>query len=388
MSVPASRFSFFYALYFALLGCISPFWGLYLQSLEFSAADIGTLMAIFGVVRILAPNLWAAQAGRFRGPVEMIRIAGALTVLFFCLIFVARDFITVAIVMIAYGFFWAAMLPQYEVLCMQSLQNQLDLYSRVRLWGSLGFIMSVIVVGMLLDVATVSVLPVVMLVLMLLITANAWGIKESPRVEDGHEDGVPFLRLLASRAVIGFILVNILLQISFGPYYTFFSIFLEENGYSPALTGVIWSAGVIAEVLLFWQFGRIMHLLSWRNWIVLSMALTALRWSLTGVATASVTGLLILQTLHAFSFAVMHAVSMRYVQTLFPKGMHGRGQALYSSVGFGLGGAIGAWGSGLLWMSLGGTLVFTLAGIAALLAVPVALFTLNGRQTTERDVGR
>ena len=378
MTVPASRFSLFYALYFALLGCISPYWGLYLQNLNFSAHDIGILMALFGVTRIVAPNIWAAQASRFRGPVQMIRVAGALTVILFGLIFLARDLLSVGFVMVAYGFFWAAMLPQYEVLCMHSLGNQLDRYSRVRLWGSLGFIAAVLIVGLILDVASILILPVIMLLFMVLITANAWRM---PEVESASRPAgqTPFRTLLRSRAVIGFILVTVLLQISFGPYYTFFSIFLRESGYSPTATGLIWSAGVTAEVVLFWQFGRIMHLLSWRHWILLSLTLTALRWILTGFVSHHIVWLLLLQTLHAFSFAVMHAVSMRYVQTLFPIEQQARGQALYSSVGFGLGGAIGAWLSGLLWADMGGTLVFVSAGLTALLAVPVAWWSLDRR---------
>ncbi|WP_370216222.1 MFS transporter, partial [Thalassolituus sp.] len=76
MTVSPSRFALFYALYFALLGCIAPYWGLYLHDLSFSPAEIGSLMALFGVVRILAPNMWASQAERFRGPVQMVRYAG------------------------------------------------------------------------------------------------------------------------------------------------------------------------------------------------------------------------------------------------------------------------------------------------------------------------
>jgi len=337
-------------------------------------------MAMFGVVRIAAPNMWAAQSHRFRGPVQMIRMAGGLTVLFFCLIFFAQDFYTVALVMVSYGFFWAAMLPQYEVLCMQSLSHQLDRYSKVRLWGSLGFIVSVMLVGGLLDLTGIWILPLVMLLLMLMITGNAWGMRESHWQTSDATSDQSFWAIVRRPAIVGFILVNVLLQVSFGPYYTFFSIFLEEQGFSPTQTGLIWSAGVIAEVLLFWQFGKVMHLLSWRYWIVLSLVLTGIRWSLTGIATQSLFWLLLLQTLHAFSFAVMHAVSMKYVQVLFPAAMHGRGQALYSSVGFGLGGAVGAWLSGLLWLPLGGTLVFTLAGAVALIAAPVAYLTLNRRQ--------
>jgi PPP family 3-phenylpropionic acid transporter len=383
MQASSSHFALFYALYFALLGCIAPFWGLYLQHLEFSAKDIGLLMGMFGVVRILAPNIWAAQARHFNSTLHMIRLAGLLTVVSFTLIFIARDLVWVAVVMVAYGFFWAAMLPQYEALCMESLGNQLDRYSRVRLWGSLGFVMTVGVLGAVFDQWGIALLPVIMWILMVLITVNTWLVSQDKRPKEQVLGQASFLSLLTSKAVIGFIVVNIFLQISFGPYYTFFSIFLESAGYSASLIGVFWAIGVIAEVILFWQFGRIMHLMSWRTWIAVSLIVTGIRWALTGYLLHSIWTLILLQTLHAFSFAAMHAVSMRYIQSLFPGSLQARGQALYSSVSFGLGGAIGAFASGLLWESLGGTLVFLLAGIVSMLAAVIAIYTLDNEKTAQ-----
>jgi PPP family 3-phenylpropionic acid transporter len=383
MQASSSHFALFYALYFALLGCIAPFWGLYLQHLEFSASDIGLLMGMFGVVRILAPNIWAAQARHFNSTLHMIRLAGLLTVVSFTLVFVARDLVWVAVVMVAYGFFWAAMLPQYEALCMESLGNQLDRYSRVRLWGSLGFVITVGVLGAVFDQWGIVLLPVIMWILMVLITVNTWLVSQDKQPKEQVLGQASFLSLLTSKAVIGFIVVNIFLQISFGPYYTFFSIFLESAGYSASLIGVFWAIGVIAEVILFWQFGRIMHLMSWRTWIAVSLIVTGIRWALTGYLLHSVWTLILLQTLHAFSFAAMHAVSMRYIQSLFPGSLQARGQALYSSVSFGLGGAIGAFASGLLWESLGGTLVFLLAGIVSMLAAVIAINTLDNEKTAQ-----
>lgn len=383
MQASSSHFALFYALYFALLGCIAPFWGLYLQHLEFSASDIGLLMGMFGVARILAPNIWAAQARHFNSTLHMIRLAGLLTVVSFTLIFVARDLVWVAVVMVAYGFFWAAMLPQYEALCMESLGNQLDRYSRVRLWGSLGFVITVGVLGAVFDQWGIVLLPVIMWILMVLITVNTWLVSQDKQPKEQVLGQASFLSLLTSKAVIGFIVVNIFLQISFGPYYTFFSIFLESAGYSASLIGVFWAIGVIAEVILFWQFGRIMHLMSWRTWIAVSLIVTGIRWALTGYLLHSFWTLILLQTLHAFSFAAMHAVSMRYIQSLFPGSLQARGQALYSSVSFGLGGAIGAFASGLLWESLGGTLVFLLAGIVSMLAAVIAIYTLDNEKTAQ-----
>ncbi|MDF1762217.1 MAG: MFS transporter [Oleibacter sp.] len=376
----SSRFALFYGLYFALLGCIAPYWGLYLQHLQFSSEDIGWLMAVFSLIRILAPDFWASQAHRFHSSQRMLRYVGVLTLLFFSAVFWADGVWKMAVVMVLYGFFWAAMLPQYEALCMQSLNNDLNRYSRLRLWGSIGFIASVVALGGLIQNTSVAALPAVMWVLIAWITYNGWTMGErslEPRPDNQNPAIWPHI---LKRTTLGFLLATVLLQISFGPYYTFFSIYLEQQGYSSWMTGLLWAVGVFAEVLLFWQFGRIMHLMSWRSWMVASLLITAIRWCLTGYAVHSLWWLVALQTLHAFSFAALHAVSMQYIHQLFPSHLRGRGQAWYSGIGFGLGGAIGAYVSGQYWEELGGALVFTGAGIVALLAVPLVWVCLSEKK--------
>ena len=379
-AAPTTRLSLFYGLYFALLGCIAPYWGLYLTELSFTPQEIGSLMALFGTVRILAPNLWAYWGRNISAPLRMVRVAGLLTLFCFGGIFLVDSFIGVACIMVLYGFFWAAMLPQYETITMQALGNKLDEYSRIRAWGSIGFIAAVMLLGRLFDDVTIKALPIFMLLLMAAIVLNSWLLKSATVRHKATLAAGNMLSFLRQRKLIAFILVTILLQIAHGPYYTFFSIFLEENGYSNSQIGLLWSIGVCAEVVLFWQFGRMMKLLTWQQWFLVSLALTGVRWCLVAWAVNNVWVLVAGQTLHAFSFAVMHAVSMRYIQMFFPASMQARGQALYSSVGFGLGGAIGAMLSGLLWQPLGGTGVFMLAALVASVALFIAWWGLRDSQ--------
>lgn len=369
--VPYRRLSFFYFLYFALLGCIAPFWGLFLQAREFSAEDIGFLMAAFAAIRILAPNLWAHAAGHFSSPLVMVRWAGVLTALCFAGVWWANSLSSMLLVMLAYGFFWAAMLPQYETITMQALNNRIDDYSKIRLWGSVGFIVAVVALGWLFDVLSVNYLPAVMLVIMLLITANGFFLSASATLRE-EKKGQNFISQALQKPVIVFISITVLLQISHGAYYTFFSIYLEQLGYSKSAIGLLWSLGVFSEVILFWQFHRLLHMLSWRGWVMISLILTAVRWLLISQQADQLILLLVAQVLHAFSFGAMHAVSMRYIQHYFSRANQAQGQALYSSIGFGLGGAIGAWGCGIFWNKLGGDQVFALSAVIAVVAFLIA----------------
>tara|TARA_Y100001001_G_C7995313_1_gene304414 strand:+ start:328 stop:1518 length:1191 start_codon:yes stop_codon:yes gene_type:complete len=371
---PMARLSLFYVLYFALLGCIAPYWGLYLQNRDFAAEDIGLLMAGFGLVRVAAPNLWAALGPLFPSPVHMVRLAGSLTLLCFVFIWQADSFSSVLLVMLGYGFFWAAMLPQYEAITMRALGNQIGLYSRIRVWGSVGFIVLVLLAGYLFDLFSVALLPFIMLLLMSGIVLNSWLMPASTgHVREFHE-GDGFLRIAGQGPVVLFILMTVLLQISHGPYYTFFSIYLESLSYQSWQIGLLWAVGVAAEVILFWQFRHLAERLSLKNWCVVSLLLTSIRWLLIALVPGSVVVLVMAQLMHAFSFGAMHVVAMRYVQMFFPAAMQGQGQALYSSIGFGMGSAIGAWLSGSLWNVLGGSEVFVLAGLVSVVALLLVTF--------------
>lgn len=368
------KLSVFYALYFALLGCIAPYWGLFLQDRKFNPEQIGILMGCFGLMRIIAPNLWAYWGRYFASPLHMIRAAAIMTLLCFSLIAFADTLLSMAVVMMLYGFFWAAMLPQYELMTMRQCENKVELYSRIRMWGSIGFILTVAAAGLLFEWLSVAVLPLIMFVMMVVITVNSFRMPTSAAVKtvDQEAERQPFLPVLLSKPIMLFLGMVILLNISHGPYYTFFSIYLESKGYTSTVIGMLWALGVVAEVALFWQFQRLVHFLSWQHWCMLALIFTALRWLLVAVAADIGWILVISQAGHAFSFAVMHAVSMRYVQHLFPPALQARGQAVYASAGFGLGGAIGALASGLMWDSVGGEWVFGLASATALAAMLVA----------------
>ncbi|WP_419810979.1 MFS transporter [Bacterioplanoides sp.] len=371
--IPYRRLSGFYFLYFALLGCIAPFWGLYLQYRSFSALEIGSLMAAFAGVRIVAPNLWAWWACYFSSPISMVRVSGLMTAVCFSAVWWANSFVAMLLVMVAYGFFWAAMLPQYETITMQSLKNRIDDYSRIRVWGSLGFIVVVLVLGWLFELVGIQWLPAVMLLVMVLILLNSLLFRSGRfRTRKAASDDQTFLTQMMQRPVLIFIVMTILLQVSHGAYYTFFSIYLEAAGYSKTGIGFLWSLGVFAEVILFWQFHRLMHWLSWRGWILLSLVITAIRWLMIAEYVEVLSVLLLAQLMHAFSFGVMHAVAMRYVQHYFSAEAQARGQALYSSVGFGLGGAIGAWGCGVLWSRMPGDTVFLISAGVALIALLIS----------------
>ena len=372
--VPYGHLSGFYALYFALLGCIAPFWGLYLQAQDFSAQDIGLLLGLFSMVRIFAPNMWAALNQKFPDPMKLVRLASILMLVCFSFILLAQSLWQYAAVMIAYGFFWAAILPQYEAITLRYLKDDIDSYSAVRLWGSVGFIVVVLILGILFDWLSINWLPLFMVVFMLCLVINSFAIN-SPTAQFKKDTNVQDFKWAGP--VIIFLLISTLLQIAHGPYYTFFSIYLEALDYDNWLIGLLWCLGVLAEIFIFWKFSLLTKKFSIFQLTFISLIITALRWLLIALFADYLSILLLCQLMHAFSFGVLHATAVKYISHFFPSAMHAKGQALYSGVGFGLGGAIGAWGSGQGWQLFGGDMVFLAAAMISLLAAAICYIGLR-----------
>jgi PPP family 3-phenylpropionic acid transporter len=236
----------------------------------------------------------------------------------------------------------------------------------VRLWGSLGFIVTAGGLGALWTVLPVSWLPVVLWGNLIAIWLCSFTITDQPRRPTTEHSS--FLQLLVRPQPLLFFAVCFLMQLSHGPYYGFFSIFLHEHGYGKHSIGALWALGVVAEVIVFVFMHHLMARYSLRTLAMASLLLAAVRWCGTAWLPENLAVILGMQLLHAATFGVFHALAIQSVHLYFPPASAGQGQAFYSAVSFGAGGALGAWFSGYTWQTLGGGAAFGLAGGVALLA--------------------
>lgn len=366
-AVPYWRLSGFYFFYFALLGAFLPYWPVYLRDLGYDALAIGSLVAVAQATKIVAPNIWGWLAARTGQRTRIIRIGALAATLVFTGVFLDQDFFWLLLVLAGYSFFWNAVLAQFEVLTLSHLQGRYALYSRIRLWGSVGFIVSVAGLGLLLESFSVRWLPWLLLVFLAGIWLASLSVAEHPDALHRPRHPQPLGQLVRHPAVIAFLLACCLLQISHGPYYTFFSVYLEQHGYSRAAVGGLWALGVAAEVVLFIVMPRLLARYSLRSIMAVSLGLAVLRWLMIGYAVDSLEVLLLAQCLHAATFGSYHACAVEMVRRLFAGGHEGQGMALYSGFSYGGGAAIGAWGSGWLW-EWSPSATFAAAALAALLA--------------------
>lgn len=372
-AAPRVRLSGFYFFYFASVGAFLPFWGLYLENLAFTPTQIGELMAATMATRIVAPMMWGWIADHTGQRVRVIRTASLFATVIFSATLVVTGYGWMMLVMAAFSFFWNATLPQFEAATLAHLGDGVHHYSRIRLWGSVGFIVTVVTLGPALDRYGISWLPIVALALLAAVWLNTLLVGEHQNVR--HQPAASLRHALRQPGVIALLCACFLLQASHGPYYVFYSIYMENFGYTRSAIGWLWALGSLAEIAVFVMMSSWLPRFGARNLLLIAIVLAALRWTMIAVLAESLAAMLIAQSLHAASFGLYHAAAIRLVYQRFPGRLQGRGQALYSSLSFGLGGALGSLLSGYIWVAASPQWAF---GAAALLATAGALTVWRG----------
>ncbi len=369
--MPYWRLSGFYFFYFASLGALIPYWGVYLKSLGFNAAAIGSMVAVILATKIVSPNIWGWIADHTGKRMMIVRLGGLFSLLAFAGVFVSSEYWWLMMVMMVFSFFWNATLPQFEATTFNHLGENVHRYSAVRLWGSVGFIVAVWLVGQQLEGSRITYLPMVLVGLFIGIWLSSLLVPEEAAAHKTltHE---PLRKVLSRPEVVGLLLVCFLMQMGHGPYYTFYSIYLQDYDYSLAFTGFLWALGVFAEVLIFMRMHRLVPRFGLKRLLLASLLLAALRWVVIALFPSSIMLLVAAQTLHAASFGLYHAVAIQLIHTYFVGKHQGKGQALYSSVSFGAGGAIGSLYAGYSWDVFGSTLTFFSAAAVSLVAAYIA----------------
>jgi MFS transporter, PPP family, 3-phenylpropionic acid transporter len=369
--MPYLRLSSFYLFYFAALGVLAPYWSLYLKDIGFDAIAIGQLMAIPMATKLLAPFVWGWLGDRLGRRMSIVRLGALLTAIIYSSVFWVRGFWTLGAAMVLFSFFWNAVLPQFEAVTFSYLGKEVAKYARVRVWGSIGFILTVLILGVVVDSAgTAAILPVLLLLYTAIWISSLTVRDLAPAPQQVKQP--PIMAILRMPAVIAFFLVCFLLQAGHGPYYAFFSIYMESVGYSKAVIGQFWALGVIAEVMVFLFMHRLLRGYGARNMLLASLALAVVRWILIGNFPQSLGIILCAQILHAATFGTFHAAAIHLVHHYFTGEHQGRGQALYSSLSFGAGGALGTLASGFLWESAGPSVAFDVSALLSLLALVIA----------------
>lgn len=375
-ALPYRQLAGFYFFYFAYIGAFAPFFSVYLAGTGLTPVEIGVVMALPQLTRIIAPHLWGWVADAGGRQVRLVRFTVLAGTACWLALFASTSFLWICAVILATGFFLSAALPLVEATTLTHLGEHTGRYGSIRLWGSIGFIVAVIGVGYALDSFGAGALLWIVTGSLLGTAAFTWLISDAPRAPHAA-DQQPIAHVLRRPEVIALIVACALMAVAHSPYYTFYSIHLIDHGYSKGLTGWLWALGVICEIAIFWWLPRLYASYTLRGILIASFGLAAARFLAIGWCADSLVMLLIAQVLHAASFGSFHAAAIGVVHRIFRGRHQARGQAIYGSLTFGVGGAVGSLASGYAWEPLGAALTFSVASACALAGMLLIMWKLK-----------
>lgn len=333
-------------------------------------------MSLFQISRIFAPNLWGWLADHSKQRVKWIKLTAFLGLLGFVAVFWAHGFFWFFFVIAALSLFTSSTLPLSESLTLAHLATTNGHYSRIRMWGSLGFIFAAVILGFFIDFYGIKSLLWFLLGVQIVLFALTFKLPEAT-IAPHANDHFSIWSVILQPAVIALLIGCALMVTAHGVLYNFYSIYLVEHGYSKGMVGLLWSLGVVCEIFIFMLMPRMMARYSLKAILLASLALAVLRFMILGLAVDHLVLLLLAQSLHAFTFGSFHAASVEVIAQFF-KGKHqARGQAIYNSVAYGLGGAIGGLSGGYALQSLGSENTFLLSAVFPLIGFLVIAFGLK-----------
>ncbi len=371
-----SRLSRFYFIYYFFVGAFVPYWGLYLKAEQFSPADIGILMSLFQISRIFAPNFWGWLADHTGKRAQWRKLTAFLGLCGFTAVFWAHGFYWLFFVMAALSLFTSSTLPLAESLTLAHLATTNGHYSRIRMWGSLGFIVAAVILGFLIDFAGIKSLLWFLLMVQMTLFILSYTLPD-PKVVVHEHDHYSIWQVIKQPNVIALLVGCALMVTAHGVLYNFYSIYLSDHGYNKGMIGLLWAVGVICEIGIFILMPKIMARYTLKTILLVSLALAVLRFGMIGLAVDSVVVLILAQTLHAATFGSFHAASIEVITQFFNGRHQAKGQAIYNSVAYGIGGTIGGVSGGYALQYLGGQQTFMLAAIFPLLGLLVIGFGLK-----------
>lgn len=370
--------------YFAAMGAFTLYAPLWFRDMGLSALAIGSIASLQSWTRVFAPYGWAWAADHSNDRARLMKLAGVLCVAFSLALALAGRYgaaavsACVALLFIANG----AVIPLMEA----SLAHHLNLaagggaggrYGRARMWGSIGFMCAVLLFGALLQSLGIRAWPWLALALWGLLAVALWHLPLANDPAQHDKAPVGTLAVLKQPEVAWFFVGIFFTVLAHVSLYAFFSLFAAAYGMSESTIGLLWSVGVLVEIGFFWTQGHWFERLSMHNWLLLAAVVSALRFGLMAAFGHWMVVLVLTQMTHAITFAAQHAACITLVSRYFPGRLRGRGQALYTTLGYGLSGVIGGVAGGALIERWGYPAVFWASSGAALLS---ALCLLRSRR--------
>jgi MFS transporter, PPP family, 3-phenylpropionic acid transporter len=363
------RIAFFYFVYFGAVGVMLPYLPPHLRAMGFSGTEIGALLAVAPLLMIVVPPLWGFFADRARSTAAVLKLACLGSALAFAPLLGAKSFFAVAAVLTVHALFYTPITALADTVAVAHVRAHGGDYARLRLWGSVGFVITSFAFsahlahrGSAADVVWVT------LALFGVAAAAATSIRSlgatalRPSLSDAR-------RLARDPAFLAFLVAGGLHWAAAAPFHLLFAVHLEDLGADPRWIGAGLALAVGAEVAVMWRFPALRRRLSLFGLLQLVFVASAARWLLTAWAPSGAMAAA-LQVLHGLTFGAFFVAAIVHLQDTVPERLRATGRALFSSVVFGLGGVGGNALAGALYDLGGASLAFAAAAGLQLCALP------------------
>lgn len=368
------RISIFYFAFFAFVGVFLPFFSPYLRGLGFDGKEIAVVSSLPYLLMMVAPPLWGFLADRTRRPTVLLKVAAAGAALSLAPLLAVRSVWAVAVVIAVHGVFQTSISSLADPIALAEARRIGVDFPRLRLWGSVGFVVAVTLFGAHLDhggelrdvvIFGVGLALVHSLVALTLRPAGV-GVP-APRVRDA-------VQLAADPVFFLFLVAASLHWAGLSPFHLLFAVHVEDLGLSPQVVGVGFGLAVSAEVVVMWQFRRLRGRVPLFAILAGSFIASALRWYAVS-QTDDGLWLTLIQVVHGVSFGAFYAAAIAHLERVVPDELLATGRALFAAVVFGLGGALGNAVAGITYDLGGGSLAFLGGSVFAAVAPLFLLFS-------------
>ena len=369
-----SSISAFFFFYFAFVGLFSPYLSLWLNFRGFTPSEIGILMSPMQWSRIIGPGFWGALADYGKSFISIkgvITVATLLALMCSSLLFYEFDFFVLLIILVLLTFFLSGLTPLSEVIALRVSRDTNCNYGDLRVWGSVGFLVAVLLYGALIDAFGTNKIPMFIFISLGFIFLSSTFIdRKSNVIEKSESIGI---RRLFNFKVNLFLIASFFMIMSHAVLYTFFSLWLKKVGYSNVEIGLVWSIGVVAEIIFFINQKKILSRFRNLTYLWFSCFIFAVvRFLIIFFSDGLLILLIFAQLLHAITFGLHHVTSIMLVTNLFPDSAKAIGQSSYTVASYGIGGSLGGVFSGLIWEEFFPESIYIFASSVAFLGAVVA----------------
>lgn len=368
----------FYAAYFAFVGLYSPFLGPYLKSLGHSLNVIALALGMMQAMRIFGPFLWGWIADKSGRQIVWLRLGAFLGLIFSVLALSNSQSAPWLIIFIVFlNLSISGLVPLSDAYALSCCHGHAGLYGKVRLFGSIGFVIAVLGFGLWADGFGFGAYPYWVWVALAFAFLAAVQFSYPSLVQESREShkqvvsGAGLRLLLGSSELRLFWLASFFMIFAHGVFYAYFSLYLQDYNYTESVIGLLWAIGVVFEIVFFAAQGFLYPKLSHLNWLRLSFLACTVRFGLIALFPEMLWVILIAQCCHCLTFAAHHTATISWLRQKLPASHHVRGQAMYATLAYGLGGSLGTFAGKWAWTVVSPSAAFGLASFSGFLALVV-----------------